>query len=81
MTELQQCTRSRARFRRECHRLREENKQLRQDVEDMHDSRCTRFERCKNCEHLHDTNIICPDCGWDNSLPREEQQHMRKERP
>lgn len=73
MNDLRWCKKSRAHFRRECIKLRKENRQLTKDVEDMSDSHCTSFARCNNCGRLHDSNYICPLCRWDNSLSAEEQ--------
>lgn len=39
--------------------------ELRSDCDDMKQSYCTRFIRCKKCDHLHDVTLICTHCGYD----------------
>ena len=39
-----------------------------QDLEDMSNSRCTRFQRCNNCGRLSDDGYLCFYCGHDNSI-------------
>ena len=38
-----------------------------QDNEDMGNSHCTGFERCKKCGRLSDEGYCCFYCGNDNS--------------
>ena len=40
---------------------------VQRDISDMEGSRCTVFERCNECNRLHDETYICPHCGHDNS--------------
>jgi len=46
---------------------------LKQDIEDMQDSRCTIFIRCIKCFRLHDKTCICPYCLTDNSSKDKER--------
>ena len=41
------------------------------DLEDMHNSHCTQFERCNKCYRLHDDGYCCPYCEDDNSTDTE----------
>lgn len=40
---------------------------LREDIEDLKNSLCTSFSRCKRCNHYYDNTYICRHCGFDNS--------------
>lgn len=44
--------------------LQGELKQLRQDNEDMENSRQTQFRRCPKCGRLSDYNYCCFYCGY-----------------
>ncbi len=43
-----------------------------QDLEDMENSHCTRFVRCKKCQRIHDSGYCCVYCGNDPSYGVEE---------
>ncbi len=72
--ELRRLQRLSARYRAAARGLRKTIKRLVQDNDDMQESRCTSFVRCPKCKHLHDTNYICPGCGWDHTHPLEEEE-------
>lgn len=46
--------------------VRDYFRKLLMDCSDMQNSR-TSFIRCRNCYHVHDENLVCYFCGWDNS--------------